>query len=188
MIDNVEPSDEELSDNTKEMKENKPAIYQTKWKQESASSSEEKSSNEAGDEEDDSQADNEDNSTSEVTESDISSFMEEYMNATIDSINLEDFSYAEPYIDPNGKKYKEQKDYTAYLNKKNITEDLLNFKVTDIEKVDDNTFKVFTNEEYDIRYDDGSLKNKTFNSIHTVKYLSSGKLAVNELISSTEVK
>ncbi|MDC7771467.1 zinc-ribbon domain-containing protein [Priestia megaterium] len=188
LIDNVEPSDEELSDNTKEMKEEKPATYQTKWKQESASSNEEKSSNEASDEEDDSQATNADDSAKEVTESDISSFMEEYMNATIDSINLEDFSYAEPYIDPNGKKYKEQKDYTAYLNKKNITEDLLKFTVTDIEKVDDNTFKVFTNEEYDIRYDDGSLKNKTFNSIHTVKYLSSGKLAVNELISSTEVK
>ncbi|MCJ7987243.1 zinc ribbon domain-containing protein [Priestia sp. OVL9] len=53
-----------------------------------------------------------------VSTSEVSSFIEQYMYATISSINSGDFSVAEPYIDSNGPKYKEQKDYTAYLIKK----------------------------------------------------------------------
>ncbi|MGG0588190.1 zinc ribbon domain-containing protein, partial [Priestia megaterium] len=45
-----------------------------------------------------------------VSTSEVSSFIEQYMYATISSINSGDFSVAEPYIDTNGPKYKEQKD------------------------------------------------------------------------------
>ncbi|MEK1831857.1 hypothetical protein AAAC51_32150 [Priestia megaterium] len=44
-----------------------------------------------------------------VSTSEVSSFIEQYMYATISSINSGDFSIAEPYIDSNGPKYKEQK-------------------------------------------------------------------------------
>ncbi|MEH7554304.1 zinc-ribbon domain-containing protein, partial [Priestia megaterium] len=100
-----------------------------------------------------------------ITDSEIervSSFTEQYMNATIASIESEDFSVASPYIDPNGPKYKEQKDYTAYLIKKGIKEDLLNFEVNDVSKIDDATYKVATFEEYNITYGDGSVKYKRF--------------------------
>ncbi|MET1121083.1 zinc-ribbon domain-containing protein [Priestia megaterium] len=123
-----------------------------------------------------------------VSTSEVSSFIEQYMYATISSINSGDFSVAEPYIDSNGPKYKEQKDYTAYLIKKGITEDLLSFNVNRVTKIDDSMYKVYTTEEYDISYGDGSVKYKKFNSIHKVKELSDGSLGVYQLISSTEVK
>ncbi|MES9792091.1 zinc-ribbon domain-containing protein [Priestia megaterium] len=122
-----------------------------------------------------------------VSTSEVSSFIEQYMYATISSINSGDFSVAEPYIDTNGPKYKEQKDYTAYLIKKGITEDLLSFNVNRVTKIDDSMYKVYTTEEYDISYGDGSVKYKKFNSIHKVKELSDGSLGVYQLISSTEV-
>ncbi|MBU8686484.1 zinc-ribbon domain-containing protein [Priestia megaterium] len=123
-----------------------------------------------------------------VSTNEVSSFIEQYMYATISSINSEDFSIAEPYIDSNGPKYKEQKDYIAYLINKGITEDLLSFKVNRVTKIDDSMYKVYTTEEYDISYGDGSVKYKKFNSIHKVKELSDGSLGVYQLISSTEVK
>ncbi|WP_368895218.1 zinc ribbon domain-containing protein [Priestia megaterium] len=125
-----------------------------------------------------------------ITDSEIervSSFTEQYMNATIESIESEDFSVASPYIDPNGPKYKEQKDYTAYLIKKGIKEDLLNLEVNDVTKIDDSTYKVATFEEYDITYGDGSVKYKRFHSVHKVKRLSNGDLGVYQLVSSTEI-
>ncbi|MEB2274212.1 zinc ribbon domain-containing protein [Bacillus sp. ILBB4] len=123
-----------------------------------------------------------------VSTSEVSSFIEQYMYATISSINSGDFSIAEPYIDSNGPKYKEQKEYTAYLIKKGITEDLLSFNVSRVTKLDDSMYKVYTTEQYDISYGDGSVKYKKFNSIHKVKELSDGSLGVYQLISSTEVK
>lgn len=125
-----------------------------------------------------------------ITDSEIervSSFTEQYMDATIASIASEDFSIASPYIDPNGPKYKEQKDYTAYLIKKGIKEDLLNFEVNDVSKIDDSTYKVATFEEYNITYGDGSVKYKRFHSVHKVKRLSNGDLGVYQLVSSTEI-
>ncbi|WWB84965.1 zinc ribbon domain-containing protein [Priestia aryabhattai] len=128
------------------------------------------------------------NTDSGVSTSEVSSFIEQYMNATISSINSGDFTIAEPYIDSNGPKYKEQKEYTGYLINKGITEDLLSFNVNRVTKLDDSMYKVYTTEEYDISYGDGSVKYKKFNSIHKVKELSDGSLGVYQLVSSTEVK
>ncbi|MHA2961942.1 zinc ribbon domain-containing protein [Priestia megaterium] len=128
------------------------------------------------------------NANSGVSTSEVSSFIEQYMYATISSINSGDFSIAEPYIDSNGPKYKEQKEYTAYLINKGITEDLLSFNVNRVTKLDDSMYKVYTTEEYDISYGDGSVKYKKFNSIHKVKELSDGRLGVYQLVSSTEAK
>ncbi|MDQ0803434.1 zinc ribbon domain-containing protein [Priestia megaterium] len=128
------------------------------------------------------------NTDSGVSTSEISSFIEQYMNATISSINSGDFTIAEPFIDSNGPKYKEQKEYTGYLINKGITEDLISFNVNRVTKLDDSMYKVYTTEEYDISYGDGSVKYKKFNSIHKVKELSDGSLGVYQLVSSTEVK
>ncbi|NER42477.1 zinc-ribbon domain-containing protein [Bacillus megaterium NBRC 15308 = ATCC 14581] len=127
-------------------------------------------------------------SSSRVSTSQVSNFIEQYMYATISSINSEDFSIAEPFIDSNGPKYKEQKEYTAYLINKGITEDLLSFKVNKVTKMDGPMYKVYTTEEYEISYGDGSVKYKKFNSIHKVKESADGNLGVYQLVSSTEVK
>ncbi|CJG18684.1 Predicted membrane protein [Streptococcus pneumoniae] len=104
----------------------------------------------------------------------------------MESIKSHDFSIAAPYIDPAGKKYSEQKEYTAYLNQKNITEDLLNFEVTKVEPIP-NGYQVNTSEEYNITYGDGSVKHKKFKSVHKIQQQANGSLGVNELISSIEV-
>lgn len=132
------------------------------------------------------------NETSSGTEADnaseVGSFIKKYIEASVTAINRKDFSLVEPYIDPSGKTYKEQKEYTTHLNKKNITEELMNLEVEKISKVDESTYEVATYAAYKIIGSDSSIQYKNFNSVHKVKFLEDGELAVNELLSSTEVK
>jgi hypothetical protein len=116
------------------------------------------------------------------TNEEVAGLVGEYLQASIDAINYRDFTMVEHLIDPNGKKYAEQRDYNKYLEEKNITEELLAYEIKDVVKVDESTFKVTTHEEYRIIYDDSSEKLKAFNSGFLVKVLANGQLAVNELI------
>lgn len=119
-----------------------------------------------------------------VTKDDLEYFLQNYGYATMDAIRMNDFSYAEPFLDPNGKSYNESKDYIDYLNNKNISENLLTIEVTDVFTLNDETYQVNTYEEYDIFYEDGSSKFKSFNSQYKVKLID-GQLYVNELIDTT---
>ncbi|AXI27979.1 hypothetical protein CIB87_02735 [Priestia megaterium] len=183
LLDDLEDTYGSFSENVKEIKEEHPKIYQMQ-----AAKSEENRNDDS--EITDDNADTEDTSQGEdegsLGTADLTLFMTEYMDATMKSIKNHDFSIAAPYIDPDGKKYNEQKEYTAYLNKKNITEDLLNFEVTNVEPIP-NGYQINTSEEYNITYGDGSVKHKKFKSVHKVLQLANGNLGVNELISSTEV-
>ncbi|MEW4230252.1 zinc ribbon domain-containing protein [Priestia megaterium] len=194
LVDNVEDAYGPLSKNVKEVKEEHPTVYQMK-----TAKSGENGNDESKIIEDDTAAENTDEDvrtdtedTAEAEDEDVSDtadltrFMTEYMDATMESIKSHDFSIAAPYIDPAGKKYSEQKEYTAYLNQKNITEDLLNFEVTKVEPIP-NGYQVNTSEEYNITYGDGSVKHKKFKSVHKIQQQANGSLGVNELISSTEV-
>ena len=105
-----------------------------------------------------------------------------YLAESVNAVNQRDFTIVEPLIDPNGKKYKEQRDYNQYLEKKNITEELLNFEIKDIVQVDQESYKVTTYEEYRIVYEDYSEKIKSFNSSYRVKALADGQLTINELL------
>jgi len=185
LLDDLEDTYGSFSENVKEIKEEHPKIYQMQ-----AAKSEENRNDDSEVTDYDTDTDAEDTSESEdegsLGTADLTLFMTEYMDATMKSIKNHDFSIAAPYIDPAGKKYNEQKEYTAYLNKKNITEDLLNFEVTNVEPIP-NGYQVNTSEEYNITYGDGSVKHKKFKSVHKVLQLANGSLGVNELISSTEV-
>jgi uncharacterized membrane protein YvbJ len=97
----------------------------------------------------------------------MQSFMQDYLSASIQAINSRDFSLVESYLDPNGKEYAESKNYIDYLATQGITESLLNETVLNVQSTDTG-FKVQTKEEYDIYYNDGSTKDKTFNSTYTV--------------------
>ncbi|WP_377887518.1 hypothetical protein [Alkalihalobacillus sp. R86527] len=122
-----------------------------------------------------------------VSQEDLEYFIQQYGNATIDAIRMNDFSYVEHYLDPYGKSYKESKEYISYLNEKNISEDLLTLYATETYQLNDNTYQVNTYEEYDITYGDGSVKFKSFNSQYKVKQIE-GYLYISELIDTKEVE
>jgi len=121
------------------------------------------------------------------TTSEVTDFFGEYLRLSVESINQRDFSVVESLVDPNGKKYKEQRDYTKYLAEKNITEELLNYQAVDVVHVDKTTYKIATNEKYRIIYSDGSEKVKSFKSSYRIKILQDGRLAVNELLNLKEI-
>ncbi|MDN3361222.1 hypothetical protein QU577_05640 [Priestia megaterium] len=117
----------------------------------------------------------------------VSDFMAEYSSDSIEAVNSRNFTVVEDSLDPSGKAYKEQRDYLKYLEKKNITEESLGFAVNKVVSVDQSTYKVTTQEEYEIFYDDGSSKIKSFSSSYIVKVLANGNLAVNELLYTQEL-
>ncbi|MDQ0229292.1 zinc ribbon domain-containing protein [Metabacillus malikii] len=147
------------TDNVKEINEKEPKTYQTSW------------------------------GNSKITDDksqQIASFVEEYMYASVDAINAENFSIVEPYLDSSGKKYNEQKEYTAYLNEKGITEELLNIEIKEVKKLDDTTYQVTSLDEYKLMYSDGTDKTTSFKTVQKVKIQSDGSFAMNELISTDE--
>ncbi|CAK8582521.1 TcaA NTF2-like domain-containing protein [Priestia megaterium] len=117
----------------------------------------------------------------------VSDFMAGYSRDSIEAVNSRNFTVVEDSLDPSGKAYKEQRDYLKYLEKKNITEESLGFTVNKVVSVDQSTYKVTTQEEYEIFYDDGSSKIKSFSSSYIVKILANGNLAVNELLYTQEL-
>ncbi|MBU8906520.1 TcaA NTF2-like domain-containing protein [Desertibacillus haloalkaliphilus] len=122
------------------------------------------------------------------TFNEIGRFVETYVYVTVESVNNEDFSIAEPLIDPNGDKYQEQKDYTAYLIDRKITQEVLSFEVIDVARIDDRTYEVTAIDEYRIDYgDEGTTSFKTFKSRFIVTILPNGNLALNKLVETTEI-
>lgn len=117
----------------------------------------------------------------------VSDFMAGYSRDSIEAVNSRNFTVVEDSLDPSGKAYKEQRDYLKYLEKKNITEESLGFTVNKVVSVDQSTYKVTTQEEYEIFYDNGSSKIKSFSSSYIVKVLANGNLAVNELLYTQEL-
>lgn len=119
----------------------------------------------------------------------METFMNEYISASMYAINQRDFSQVESYLTPNGKEYTDSKNYISYLSSKGITESLIDLTVINVESTDTG-FKVKTNEEYNISYGDGSMKDKTFVSNYTLVGDDSGlKImtldSTNELSSNT---
>ncbi len=146
------------TDYVKEIKEKEPKMYQTNWGNSTISTV--------------------------ATTDEIASFVEEYMYASVAAINAEDFSLVEGYIDPSGKKYNEQKEYTAYLNEKGITEDLLSIEIEEVKKLDDTTYQVTSFDEYTIYQQDGSEEDASYKTVQNVKILPDGSFGINELIST----
>ena len=120
------------------------------------------------------------------TRGEIEQFIVNYGNASIEAVNSRDFSRVEAMLDPNGKSYNSQREYINYLEKKNITETLKDMRLKDSQKVDNSTYKVSTQEEYEIYYNDGSAVYKEFNSAYLLKVSEGGRLLVNELLYTEE--
>lgn len=116
----------------------------------------------------------------------IEQFIVSYGNASIEAVNSRDFSRVEAMLDPNGKSYDSQREYINYLEEKNITETLKDMRLKDSQKVDNSTYKISTQEEYEIYYNDGSAVYKKFNSAYLLKISEDGRLLVNELLYTEE--
>ena len=92
----------------------------------------------------------------------VESFMDKYTQASIKSIESYDFSIVEPFLLPNSTIYQGSKDYLVYLQEKQISEELLFFKVTHSLNLQNNQIWLRTIEFYNITYGDGSEQRKDF--------------------------
>ncbi|CAM5183293.1 Membrane protein YvbJ OS=Ureibacillus acetophenoni OX=614649 GN=SAMN05877842_104108 PE=4 SV=1 [Ureibacillus acetophenoni] len=115
----------------------------------------------------------------------LQEFMEIYSYASINAINYGDISYMSPYLSASGPRYKEAKDYIAYLVNEGITEEFISTQVVDIVDNGNGTYNVKTVDEVIIYYPD-SESFKTFETVSEV-INENGSWKVNKLISTTEM-
>ncbi|RKQ28562.1 zinc ribbon domain-containing protein [Oceanobacillus halophilus] len=125
-------------------------------------------------------------SDNEVSQDEMASFMDTYFTTMVESINERDISVSESVLDLEGNSYPEHKDYLGYLEEKGITEEFISVDVVDFEKVEDG-YRVTTNEEYNIFYEDNSGKYKSFESTFLVTN-KDGKLGVHTLEETDELE
>lgn len=119
----------------------------------------------------------------------LNDLMNGYISSNMDAINYGDFSYVSDYLDPSGPAYKETRNYNQQLYDRGIEEESLKVEVKDYEIVDENTFKVFTYEEYHIYYGEDDVKKfKAFNAQYLVKVTEDGDMKVYQLIKTKEIK
>ncbi len=115
----------------------------------------------------------------------MESFMRDYLSESVYAINARDFALVESYLDPNGKQYNESKNYIGYLASKGITEDFYDLTILNVDSTDTG-YQVKTREEYEIYYEDGTSKYKTFESVYSLVGDESG-LKVSTLDSTKEI-
>jgi membrane-associated protein TcaA len=133
-----------------------------------------------------------DDSTSESGYSDsidaesLANFMLNFTTNSVTALNYGDFSYASPYLDPNGPGYEETRNYIDYAYNKGISEELQSTNLDRYEIISADMIEVWTTERFLIRYSDGSEEYKTFESHYRIN-TSSGQPLVNELISTNEI-
>ncbi|MCK6258811.1 PEGA domain-containing protein [Fictibacillus sp. KIGAM418] len=127
-------------------------------------------------------------SDTETYEDDLKSFMMEYVKSSVEAMNTHNFSLISDYIDESGDAYKESSEYIDYVNKKGITEDLIDYEVLKIEPFEEEMVHVTANETYDIHYADGETKRKKFKSRYAVYAPYDGGYYINKLLETKEVK
>ena len=117
----------------------------------------------------------------------IEEFMKQYIQTSIKAMNEGNFSLVESFHNPEGKSYKESKDYIDYIVSKGIKEDVLSIKVIDYVKSEDD-YLVNTNEEYDIHYSDGTTDRKKFASTYRITQSEDHGYQLWALESTNEIK
>ncbi|XXM72932.1 zinc ribbon domain-containing protein [Lysinibacillus sphaericus] len=127
------------------------------------------------------------NIKAEQSTDEVESFVESYISASVEAINERDYSIVSGDIDSSSEYTTTVSDYIDYLDKKGITEDLVNIDVEKVETLDEGSYHVYTFEEYNIYYDDGTSKYKSFDGKYKVTSTSSG-LKMYDLVSTEEVE
>ncbi len=94
---------------------------------------------------------------------------EGFIDRFISMINYGNISYMDDYVVIGSNLYNDFVVSIESFNKQNISEQLEEYNIQDVKKIDDDTYEVYVYEAYNIYYGkEHSRKLKTFNSIYTV--------------------
>lgn len=97
----------------------------------------------------------------------VQQIVSQYVKSMPEAISKNDYSIVRPYIIPNSELSESQKGLISNLNSQNITEELEKFRITNVESISKDEYKVSTYEKY-IIHSNGEKKYKEFNSVYTV--------------------
>ncbi|QHE63312.1 hypothetical protein FHE72_21720 [Rossellomorea vietnamensis] len=117
---------------------------------------------------------------------DVESFVESFISNGVQAYNNRDFSILSDDIDSSSAYSKTVKDYIDHLEKKGITEDLVNVDIEKVEPLEDGSYYVYTLEEYNIYYNDNTGKYKAFEGKYKITSTDDG-LKMYDLVSTEEV-
>ncbi|KPL59243.1 zinc ribbon domain-containing protein [Rossellomorea vietnamensis] len=117
---------------------------------------------------------------------DVESFVESFISNGVQAYNNRDFSILSDDIDSSSAYSKTVKDYIDHLEKKGITEDLVNVDIEKVEPLEDGSYYVYTTEEYNIYYNDNTGKYKAFEGKYKITSTDDG-LKMYDLVSTEEV-
>ncbi|HLQ82706.1 MAG TPA: hypothetical protein VK121_02510 [Pseudogracilibacillus sp.] len=123
--------------------------------------------------------------SAESVKEEITTFIDDYTEASVDAINENDFSEVSSYIDSSGPRYKEAKEYIDYLYEKDITETWLDSEVEKIEADGDKKWKVTVKEKFELHKPDKD-ETQTYRTKMVVKEIG-GSYKVYELIETNPI-
>ncbi|WP_246369779.1 TcaA NTF2-like domain-containing protein [Saccharibacillus deserti] len=173
----VEETDQDIKRENAEFKKESSALYAAAKKADAPSSTEIGST----------PVDASASGSAAFTQEDAQSFMNDYLTSSVDAINNRDFSYAAPYMDPDGPAAKESSDYIPYLESKGITEAFEGAVVNEFKDNGDSTYTVHTRESYIIYNKDMEGTARSFDSVYTLSVID-GMLKAHKLVSTEEVE
>ncbi|MCR8850477.1 hypothetical protein NQ095_18830 [Rossellomorea sp. SC111] len=117
---------------------------------------------------------------------DVESFVESFISNGVQAYNNRNFSILSDDIDSSSAYSKTVKDYIDHLEKKGITEDLVNVEIEKVEPLEDGSYYVYTTEEYNIYYKDNTGKYKAFEGKYKITS-PDDDLKMYDLVSTEEV-
>ena len=146
-------------ENGKEIKVEKPIIYETGKKTKEASK--------------------EVLASADIPE-EISTLMDNYSNDLIEAINSGDFDAVSSTLLPNSSLYNDQKNLVSSLYKKGTTEELVDFEITGYTS-DGDKGSVSTKETIKINYADGTTKTNVYNWVYAVAKDKAGDMLLSSI-------
>lgn len=96
----------------------------------------------------------------------INELMDGYLNGLVSAINSKDFSKVSSYMLKDGDFYNTQKDLVKRLGDKGITEELVDYKITDV-NIEGGSGTITTWEKITINYSDGTSETKEYNWVYS---------------------
>jgi hypothetical protein len=123
----------------------------------------------------------------EQDKEEISDLIDDYISDFDDAVNYGDGYYIEDYFDPASPMYEQQINFVESTYEKNIREELIDYDINNVERLDDGTYVVKTNETFDIySTDDYEGTEKSFQNTYKVRSVD-GEFLITD-IKATEVK
>lgn len=115
----------------------------------------------------------------------VQTIMHNYLSLSVEAINSRDFSLVSDLLDPDGPAYEESEKYIPYLEKKGITEELLDVQAISFRVLDDTSVEVTTNDTYNIIDKDGNRKERSYTSTYKLVE-QNGEWKIHTLIKTVE--